>query len=144
MEDTGALHEDLRRTADVKAGSERSFGIVFAAVFAAIGLWPLAGDGGVHWWALVVAALILAAALVAPRVLEPANRLWFRFGRLLHGIVTPLILGLIFFSTVTPTALLMRLTGKDPLALRFEPGKPSYWIRREPPGPAPDTMKNQF
>ncbi|MBE0532455.1 MAG: hypothetical protein IH626_16645 [Rhodospirillales bacterium] len=144
MAETGAFHENLKRGETVEVGSERSFGIVFAVVFAIIGLFPLVGDGGVRIWALAVAGGILLAALAAPRLLRPANRLWFRFGGLLHRIVTPLILGLIFFSTVTPTGWLMRLFGKDPMNLRFEPEAPSYWIRRDPPGPAPDSMKYQF
>ena len=144
MLDTGAFHEDLRRCDTVDVGSDRSFGIVFAVVFAVIGFFPLVGDGEARIWALVLAGGILLAAVAAPGFLHPANRLWFRFGRLLHRIVTPLILGFIFFSTVTPTGWLMRLFGNDPMNLRFEPETPSYWIRRDPPGPAPDTMKNQF
>lgn len=144
MADTGAFHEDLKRTETVEAGSERAFGIVFAVVFAVVGLLPLLGGSTVRPWALMLAGGFLLAAAAAPRVLRPANRLWFRFGRLLHGIVTPLVLGFIFFVTVAPTGWLMRLFGKDPLSLRFEPDAPSYWIRRDPPGPAPDTMKNQF
>jgi len=144
MTDIGALRESPRRADAVEAGSERGFGFVFSAVFAVVGLWPLTGGGAVRMWALGLAGGFLLAALAAPRLLRPANRLWFRFGQLLHGIVTPVVLGIIFFVTVVPTGWLMRLFGKDPLNLRFEPEAPSYWIRRDPPGPEPDTMKNQF
>lgn len=144
MADRGTLHEDLHRSQSDEAGSERSFGIVFAVVFALVGLLPLVHGGAIRPWALIVAGAFLVVALAVPRVLRPANRLWFRFGRLLHGIVTPVVLGLVFFSTVTPTALILRLTGKDPMTLRFEPERQSYWIRRDPPGPPPETMKNQF
>jgi hypothetical protein len=93
---------------------------------------------------LAIAAGFLAVALVRPSLLSPLNRLWFMFGLLLHKIVTPVIMGLIFFLTVTPTGLIMRLSGRDPLRLRRDPEAKTYWIEREPPGPDPETMRNQF
>ena len=77
-------------------------------------------------------------------LLAPLNRLWFRFGLLLNSIVSPIVMGLLFYLIITPFALFMRLTGKDLLHLRRDPEAASYWIQREPPGPAPDTIKNQF
>ncbi|MDP6707764.1 MAG: SxtJ family membrane protein [Alphaproteobacteria bacterium] len=128
----------------MRPGSERAFGLVFAAVFALIGLWPLLGNGSIRLWALAIAALILGLALLLPRALAPANRAWHRLGLLMHRVMTPLVMSVIFFVTVTPMAVLMRLLGKDPLRLRREPEAQSYWIPREPPGPEPDSMKNQF
>ncbi|WP_234016247.1 SxtJ family membrane protein [Magnetospirillum gryphiswaldense] len=125
-------------------GSERSFGIVFAVVFALIGLWPLKAGGDMRLWALGLAALFLVVAFVAPKLLKPLNLLWFKFGLLLHKIMTPLIMGLLFFLTVTPVGMLMRATGKDPMRLKRDPDAASYWIDRDPPGPPPDSMKNQF
>ncbi len=139
-----AFHEDFAREEEVKAGSERSLGIVFAAVFAIVGLFPLWSGGAVRLWALIVAGLFVAFALIAPALLGPLNRLWFRFGMLLNRIVSPLVIGLLFFLTVTPMALIMRLAGKDPLRLRFDKAAESYWIPRNPPGPDPQTMRNQF
>ena len=139
-----ALHEDFGRSDGVKVGSERAFGLVFAAVFALIGLFPLWNGAPVRLWALVVAAGFAAAAALIPRSLRPLNLLWFRFGMLLHKVVSPIVMGLLFYATVTPTALLMRLFGKDPLRLRFDRSAKSYWIARVPPGPAPDTMRYQF
>ena len=139
-----SLHEDLSREREVKAGSDRSLGLVFAAVFAIIGLLPLWGGGAVRVWALGVAGVFVALALVAPALLRPLNQAWFRFGQLLHRIVSPVIIGLLFFTTVTPTGILMRLAGKDPLRLRFDPAAASYWIPRQPPGPDPKTMRQQF
>jgi hypothetical protein len=139
-----SLHEDLSREGEIKVGSDRSLGLVFAAVFVIVGLFPLWGGGAVRIWALGVAGVFAALALVAPRLLRPLNQAWFRFGQLLHKIVSPLIIGLLFFTTVTPTGLLMRLSGKDPLRLRFDPTAESYWIPREPPGPDPKTMRQQF
>ncbi|CDL00684.1 conserved protein of unknown function [Magnetospirillum gryphiswaldense MSR-1 v2] len=125
-------------------GSERSFGIVFAVVFALIGLWPLKAGGDMRLWALGLAALFLVVAFVAPKLLKPLNLLWFKFGLLLHKIMTPLIMGLLFFLTVTPVGMLMRATGKDPMRLKRDPDAASYWIDRDPPGPKPASMKNQF
>ena len=144
MAETRDIHERLDSGEAPRLGSERAFGIVFAAVFALIGLWPLLADGGVRLWALALAFLFLAAAFLAPRALAPLNRLWFRFGNLLHRIVNPLVMGLLFFTTVTPIALLMRLAGKDPLRLRFDRAAKSYWIERTPPGPAPESLRHQF
>jgi hypothetical protein len=140
----GATHESFSAVETVTVGSERSFGMVFAVVFTIVALWPLKNGGEVRLWALGAAAFFGLAALVAPQVLRPLNLLWFKFGLLLHHIVTPVVMGLLFFLTVTPTGLLMRATGKDPMRLKRDAAAKSYWIDRVPPGPAPGTMKNQF
>ncbi len=137
-------HEDLSRQEAVKGGSDRAFGLVFTVVFAIVAAWPLLGGGLPHWWALGVSGVFLALALLRPVLLAPLNRLWTRFGLLLHRIVSPLVLGLMFFLVLTPSGWAMRLLGKDPLRLAFEPEAESYWIEREPPGPQADTMINQF
>jgi hypothetical protein len=140
----GGTHEDLSRAAGpVPVGSERSFGLVFAVVFTIIALLPLKDGESVRLWALGVAGVFLVAALAVPKILRPLNLVWFRFGMLLHHIVTPLVMGLLFFVTVTPIGVLMRLCGKDPLRLKRNDAA-SYWIARTPPGPAPETMKQQF
>lgn len=139
----GATHESNVALSEVKLGSDRSFGLVFVGVFIVVGLLPLADGGAIRSWALVVAAVFLTAALVRPSVLRPLNRLWFKFGMLLHHIVNPLVMGLLFFVTVTPVGLLMRATGKDPMRLKRGTGA-SYWIDRQPPGPAAESMKRQF
>ncbi len=143
MPDHGT-HESFRERDVVKGSSDRSFGIVFAVIFAVIGLIPLFGVGMPRWWAIAVAVVFLVAAFTAPKVLAPLNRLWMRFGLLLHKIVNPLIMALLFFLVVTPIALLMRICGKRPLHLETEPNAPTYWILRDPPGPLPETMKQQF
>ncbi|MBF0323873.1 MAG: hypothetical protein HQL42_02270 [Alphaproteobacteria bacterium] len=140
----GGTHESFTAVTEVRIGSERSFGLVFAVLFAIIALWPLKDGGEIRLWALGAAVAFLVAALAAPRLLKPLNLLWFKFGMLLHHIVTPLVMGLLFFVTVTPVGLLMRATGKDPMRLKRDPAAASYWIERAPPGPAPETMKNQF
>ena len=125
-------------------GSERSFGLVFATVFLLVALWPLLDRVSPRWWAIAVAAVFALCAFIKPRLLAPLNRLWFRFGELLHRIVSPVALGVIFFGAITPYALVMRLFGRDALLLRKASARPSYWVRREPPGPPPDSFGNQF
>ena len=141
---TKNLHENLSRSHVAERGSPRGFGIVFAAVFAVIGLWPLMDGEGVRVWALAAAAVFLVLALMRPSLLAPLNRIWLGLGAVLHRIVNPLVMGLMFFAVITPTALLLRLMGKDLLRLRFPPGAKSYWIPRQPPGPEPQSMRNQF
>lgn len=139
------MHEHTpRHTSQVQSSSDRAFGFVFAAVFLIIALYPLLHASGIRIWAVVISGLFLLLAALVPQVLAPANRLWTRFGLLLHNIVSPLALGILFFLVVTPTGLLMRLFGKDPLRLRFDPAADSYWIKRDPPGPAADSLNNQF
>jgi len=140
-----STHERIDRHEEVVGSSDRSFGLVFAGVFTVLTLlklWRGWTDFGYVWLAL--AAGFAAVALAMPSLLAPLNRLWLRFGLLLHKVVTPVIMGLLFYAVVTPIGLFMRATGKDLLRLRREAGAKSYWIERTPPGPAPDTMKNQF
>ena len=144
MTDNPGTHESFTARGTIKTSSDRSFGFVFAFVFAVIGLVPLLSGNSARWWALGVSAAFLAASIVYPGVLAPLNRIWTKFGLLLHHIVNPVVMGVLFFLVVTPIAMLMRLCGKRPLQRTFDAGATSYWIRREPPGPAPDSMKQQF
>ena len=140
----GGLHENLESRTTDGPGSERGFAVVFAVVFALVGLWPLLSGGPVRAWALLIAAAFLLAGFAAPGILAPLNRLWFRFGMALGRIVSPVVMGIIFFGTVMPTGLLMRLFRKDLLRLRFDPVAESYWIPRDPPGPSAESLKQQF
>jgi hypothetical protein len=137
-------HEDFSRDEAVQGSSDRAFGITFAAVFAAFALWPLMRQRPLRSWALAVALVFLVPALVRPQVLGPLNRLWLRLGLFLQRLVTPVVMAMLFYGTVTPIALVLRWLGKDLLRLRIDRGADSYWIERRPPGPAPDTMRNQF
>lgn len=140
-----ALHEAFDRKEKIEGSSDRSFGVVFAVVFTIIGLWPWGwGTGGVRLWALAVAAAFAALALVYPSSLAPLNRLWFKFGLLLARVVSPIVLGLVYYLAVLPTGLMLKLFGKDPLRRQLEPAAQSYWIERDPPGPAPESMADQF
>jgi Saxitoxin biosynthesis operon protein SxtJ len=130
----------------VRPGSDRSFGAVFVVVFVVIGLWPVVTGGAPRLWAFLVALAFLVPTLVAPRVLHPLNVVWFRFGMLLHAVVSPLVMGLIFVLAVVPTALLMRLFGKDVLDIgRRDPAqRDTYWIVRAQRSIDADSMRNQF
>ena len=137
-------HERLTGDEPGEGGSDRGFGIVFAFVFAAVGLFPLLDGGPPRGWALGVAGTFLAVAFVRPALLAPLNRVWFKFGLLLQRVVNPLVMAVIYFGVATPTSLVMRALGKDPLRLEYDPDAQSYWIHRDPPGPARESMKNQF
>ena len=137
-------HEALSHGRKVEMGSDRSFGLVFAVVFTLVALWPLTDGAEPRLWAAGVAAAFLAVALLRPALLKPLNKLWFLVGLALHHVVTPVVMGLLFFLTVTPVALVMRARGKNLLGLKRDPAATSYWIHRQPPGPAPETMRRQF
>jgi hypothetical protein len=139
-----SAHEFQAREEVVKISSERSFGLVFAGFFALLAALNLY-HGGTRWhiW-LPLAALFAVLAYAAPRVLTPLNRLWAKFGHFLHTVISPLLLAILYYGCVTPIGFLMRVAGKDPMRRRFEPTENSYWIIRKPPGPAPETFKNQF
>jgi hypothetical protein len=128
----------------VTVGSNRSFGAVFVGVFALIGLFPLIKGGEPRLWALLVSAGFLVPTLLFPAVLRPLNVAWFRFGMLLGRIVNPVVMFVIYAVAILPMGLLLRLLGKDMLRQRFDPAADSYWIVRDPPGPTPASMEDQF
>lgn len=116
----------------------------YVALFALIGLLPLRANHPVRWWAVGLCGLFLVVALLKSELLRPLNRVWTRLGLLMGRVVSPVITAILFYLVVTPTGLLFRLFGKDPLCLVFDPNVKSYWIERRPPGPPPETMTNQF
>ena len=128
------------KNTEIKIGSNKSFGIVFFIVFLLIAIYPLINNGDLRIWSLIIAIIFLILGLINSKVLTPLNKLWFKFGLLLGKVVSPLIMGIIFFLVVTPTALIMRIIGKDLLNLRFN-NKKSYWIEKTGPK---SKMKNQF
>jgi hypothetical protein len=140
----GLLHENLERSDEIIGPSDRRFGLTLGGVAALIGTLRVV-LGHPHWvWWVAAGVLLAALALSRPAVLAPLNRLWLKVGFALHKVVNPIVMALLFYTVISPTGILMRLCGKDPLRLRREPGSASYWIMRAPPGPAPETMKNQF
>ena len=125
---------------DVKISSNRSFGIVFFVVFLIIALFPLINDGNIRLWSLIVSLAFLALGLLNSKFLSPLNKIWFKFGLFLGKIISPMVMGLIFFFVVTPIGILMRILKKDLLNLKLNNNK-SYWIEKNEPK---SEMKNQF
>jgi hypothetical protein len=161
-------HEFLSRQEIPTGSSDRAFGLVFSGLFLLLAILsyfsklPVSLNPAYPYqcpflsshpeWAVHVLTFLLAAvslvflsfALMFPKALAPLNWLWTKFGLLLHGIVSPVVLGVLFFVIFTPIGVLMRLFGGDPLRLRFDSKAQSYWIERSPPGPTPDSLKEQF
>ena len=125
---------------EVKIGSNRSFGIVFFIVFLIIAIYPFLNQGELRLWSLIVSIIFLILGLLNSKLLLPFNKIWFRFGILLGKIVSPLVMGIIFFFVVTPIGILMRILKKDLLNLKFNK-KTTYWIEKNDPK---SKMKNQF
>ena len=125
---------------DIKIGSNRSFGFVFFVVFLLISIYPLLKDGDIRLWSLIISLIFLFLGLLNSNLLSPLNKLWFKFGLLLGKIISPIIMGIIFFLVVTPIAGIMRLLKKDLLNLKFKENN-TYWIDKSGPK---SKMKNQF
>lgn len=132
--------QDIREFTTVKGSSARTFGLFFAALFALIAAWPIFYGNAPRLWPVPIAAAFLGAALLRPLWLEPLNRLWFAFGMLLGKIMTPIVMFLIFALTIVPIGLILRISGKDPMARRFDPAASTYWKKH----PGIGSMKRQF
>jgi hypothetical protein len=128
----------------IVVGSHRVFGWVMAAVAALVAAWAWHFEKPWLWWPVAVALGFAIAAALRPALLAPLNRLWMSLGHLLGRIVSPIIMGLIYFGVVTPIAYLARWRGVDPMKRRFDPKATTYWVEREPPGPDPGTMERQW
>ena len=125
---------------EIKIGSNKSFGIVFFIVFFIIALFPLINNSEIRVWALIISLIFLILGLINSKILTPLNKVWFKFGIFLGKIISPLIMGIIFFLVVTPIGILMKMLKKDLLNLKFNKHK-SYWIEKSEPK---SKMKNQF
>ena len=130
----------MKMSKNIKS-SNKSFGIVFFIVFLIIGLYPLINQDGIRIWAIIVSLIFLVLGLINSNSLTPLNKLWIKFGILLGNIISPLVLGIIFFLVVLPTGLLMRILKKNFLGLKFDKNLKSYWINKEK---NLSSMKNQF
>ena len=130
----------MRQNKEIKLPSNRSFGIVFFTVFLILSLYPLVNSESIRIWSLIISIIFLVLGLLNSKILTPLNKLWFKFGILLGKIVSPFVMGIIFFLVVTPIGLIMRLFGKDVLNLKYNKNK-SYWIEKNDPR---SKMKNQF
>ena len=125
---------------DIKVSSNRSFGIVFFIVFLLIATYPLLKGNDLRIWSLLISFGFLILGLINSKILSPLNKLWFKFGLILGKIISPLIMGIIFFVVVTPIGIVMRVLKKDFLNLKYNQ-KETYWIKKTGPK---SKMKNQF
>ncbi|MEZ5935513.1 MAG: SxtJ family membrane protein [Alphaproteobacteria bacterium] len=148
-----STHESFARDESIEGSTDRGFGLTVGGILLAIALlrvglgWWHSGEVVVGWfeWALGVGgASLLLVGLVAPATLAPLNKVWTKLGLLLFKVLNPIVLAAIFLVTIVPIGLLLRVLGKDPLRLKFDPDAASYWIARDPPGPAPESMPQQF
>ena len=124
----------------IKISSNRSFGIVFCAFFLIVTLYPLINDEPIRYWSLIVSIIFLILGILNSNILSPLNKAWFKFGLFLGKIVSPIVMGIVFFAVVTPIALILKIMGKDLLNLKKSKIK-SYWIAKTGPK---SKMKNQF
>ena len=125
---------------EIKTSSNRSFGIVFFIVFLLVAIYPFFKNGDIRLWSLIISSIFLILGLINSNILTPLNKIWFKFGIFLGKMISPVIMGIIFFLVVTPIGFIMRLMGKDVLSLKFNNNK-SYWIEKTDPK---SKMKNQF
>ena len=130
------LHESK-----IRIGSNRNFGLVFFFVFLIVGLLPLLKEEPFRIWSIVIAIIFLILGLMNSKLLTPLNKLWFKFGLFLGSIVSPIVMGIVFFLVITPTGFVMKIMGKDLLNKKKDNDKKSYWINRSK---TKSTMKQQF
>ena len=136
--------ERLARGDSPRGSTDRLFGLLFSTFWGVVAMAPLRRGGSIRVWAAVLAAAFLATSLIRPTLLGPLNQWWQRLGQLLQKITNPILMAVLYFSTIVPFALIVRLLNEDGLRLKWEPGQNSYWIPRKPPGPRPESMKDQF
>ena len=125
----------------IKISSNRSFGLLFFVVFLIVSLWPLTHEGSIRIWSVIISIVFLILGLLNSKFLTPLNLLWFKFGMILGAIVSPIVMGIVFFLVVTPIGLLLSIMGKDVLNKKYNKKKETYWIKRKTPI---GTMKRQF
>ena len=125
---------------EVKIGSNKSFGIVFSIIFFIIAIFPILSNDNIRVWSLVISLIFLVLGLINSKLLSPLNKIWFKFGLILSKVVSPVIMGIIFFLVVTPIGILIKILKKDLLNLKYN-NKNTYWIEKKD---SESTMKNQF
>ena len=127
-----------------KDPSPREFGTVFTIVFAILGFYPLLHGQKIRWALIPIAVLLFLLTILAPGLLRPLAKLWQKFGTLMHKIVSPVVMALMYFAIFSPFALLLRMAGKKFLKLNWEKSAATYWEIRNPPGPTSDSIREQF
>lgn len=131
--------------ASLNLPTNRKFGFFFSAIFFLIALrlyWHVGSIGWTFFFGALTASFLLIS-IFASQLLTPLNKIWYRFGLALGRVVSPIVLGLIFFLILTPIALIIRIAGRDNLKMK-KMDTQSYWVERLPPGPTSDSFKNQY
>ena len=128
------------KNSNIKIGTNKSFGIVFFLFFLIVSIFPLLKDENIRIWSLIIALAFLILGLLNSKILTPLNKIWFKFGILLGSFISPIVMGVVFFTIVTPTSLIMKVLGKNLLNLKKD-NKKTYWIERSK---IKSKMKNQF
>ena len=131
----------MKAESKIKISSNRSFGLVFFVVFLIVALWPLKSGEDIRIWSLALSIIFFSLGILNSKLLTPLNKLWFKFGMLLGSIVSPIVMGMVFFLVVTPTSIIMRLLGKDLLRINKNKTVSTYWIKRDKQH---NSMKKQF
>ena len=126
---------------EIKISSNKRFCLVFFVIFIIIALWPLLNDGNIRIWSIIVSIIFLILGLLNSKILTPFNKLWMRLGALLGIIVSPIVMGVVYFGIITPIGLIMKLFGKDVLNLKLDKNKKTYWTLKKK---IPSKMKDQF
>ena len=125
----------------IKISSNRSFGLLFFVVFLIVSLWPLTHEGSIRIWSVIISAVFLILGLINSKLLAPLNLFWFKLGMILGAIISPIVMGIVFFIVVTPIGFILRIMGKDLLNKKYDKEKETYWIKRNA---SVGTMKRQF
>jgi len=144
---TSSVHEDYGRSHEVKGSSDRGFGLTVGGILlliAAYRTWAHDGFGIVESVLTPVGLILVILGLVWPRSLAGLNRAWTKLGLLMFKVISPVVLALLYVTTFVPIGLIMRASKRDLLRLELDPAAPTYWVKRDPPGPAPATMIHQF
>jgi len=124
--------------------ANRTFGLIFSAIFSLVALFPLISGNPLRLWAMILCVVFLLVSLALPALLTPLNQAWAKFGLLMHKITNPILMGLVFFLTVFPTGLILKLLGKDPMKRKQDASANSYWIMREQSKIEPSSFDQQF
>lgn len=139
-----STHETVIRDEAIEPGSDRSFGLIVGGVLSAIGIYQFAIGSQSYPWFVTPGILLAGLGMVYPRALHPLNIAWTKLGLLLGRIITPVVMFLVYVVSIVPIGILLRISGKDLLSLKPRDDKASYWIDRTPPGPSPESLKDQF
>ena len=128
-----------KKIINISHNNNITFGILFFVFFLIIGLYPLISSEPIRIWSIIVSLVFLIVTIIKPNLFTFLNKLWIKFGILLEKIISPIVMGLVFFFVITPIGIFVRILKKDIMGLKR--GKSSYWITRED---KVQSMKKQF